>query len=49
MDAAGVSRMNAGEDLDECALAGPICAKKRMDLAAADCEVNFSQRHDGSI
>ena len=49
VDGACVCGMDAGQDLDEGALAGSVCAKKRMDLAAADREVNFSQRHDGSI
>ena len=41
VDYAGVGRMDASQDLYERAFAGAVCAEKRMDLAAADCEIQL--------
>ena len=45
-DAAGVRLVNAGEDLDQRALAGAVLADQGLDLSAAQAERDVVQRHD---
>ena len=44
LDAAGVQRVDAGEDLDQRGLARTVLAEQRQDLAGAELEVNVIER-----
>ena len=43
-DLAGIGLVHAGKDLDQRRLAGAVLAEKRMDLAAADVEIDVVER-----
>ena len=43
-DFAGVRRIDAGQDLDQRRLAGAVLAEQRMDLAAAQIEIDRVER-----
>ncbi|MEY9883986.1 hypothetical protein ABIA43_005520 [Bradyrhizobium sp. USDA 328] len=47
-DNAGISRKNAGDDLDQRGLAGAVLAEQRMDLAGAQREVDLLQGTHGA-
>ena len=44
LDAAGIQRVDAGEDLDQRGLACAVLAQQRQDLAGAELEVNVIER-----
>ena len=44
LDAAGIKRVNAGEDLDQRGLARAVLAEQRQDLAGAKLEVHVIER-----